>query len=90
MVTIERIAGFLTNPFTGVDRPVLDRTGLTGTFDFSLEWSSEPATGGTPEAQASGPSFFEALRSQLGLRLVAATALTDVLIIDHVGRPDEN
>ena len=91
-VTIERIAGFLTNPFTGVDRQVLDRTGLTGTFDFSLEWSPEPAITGPPDqaAASSGPGFLEALRSQLGLKLVAATAPTDVLIIDHIGRPDEN
>jgi uncharacterized protein (TIGR03435 family) len=90
-VTTERIAGFLKNPFTGVDRQVLDRTGLTGTFDFSLEWSPEPALTGPPDqAAASGPSFFEALRSQLGLRLVAATAPTDVLIIDRIERPDEN
>ena len=36
-ITIDRLAGFLTNPFTGVDRPVLNRTGLAGTFDFTLE-----------------------------------------------------
>jgi uncharacterized protein (TIGR03435 family) len=81
-VSMERIAGFLKNPFTGVDRPVLDRTGLTGTFDFSLEWSLEAA--------ADGPDFFEALRSQLGLRLVATTAPTGTLVIDSVERPDEN
>ena len=40
-VTTERIAEFLKNPFTGIDRQVLDRTGLSGAFDFSLEWSPE-------------------------------------------------
>jgi uncharacterized protein (TIGR03435 family) len=75
-----------------VDRQVLDRTGLTGTFDFSLEWSPEPAITGAPDqaAASSGPGFLEALRSQLGLKLVATTAPTDVLIIDHIERPDEN
>ena len=90
-VTIDRIAAFLTNPFTGVDRQVLDRTGLTGTFDFSLEWSPEPAITLLPnQAADSGPGFFEALRTQLGLKLVATTAPADVLIIDHLERPNAN
>src|SRR5262249_37017893 len=38
-VTMARIASFLMNPFTGIDRPVLDRTGLSGTFDLSIEWA---------------------------------------------------
>jgi len=90
-VTMERIAGFLTNPFTGVDRPVLDRTGLVGTFDFSLEWSPENTLTGAPDqAAATGPDFFEALRSQLGLKVVSTTAPTNTLIIDSIERPDEN
>jgi len=90
-VTIERIAGFLKNPFTGVDRQVLDRTGLTGTFDFSLEWSPEPdITVPRDPATVTGPSFLEALQKQLGLKLVATTAPGDVLAIDHIEHPDEN
>jgi uncharacterized protein (TIGR03435 family) len=90
-VTIERIAGFLKNPFTGVDRQVLDRTGLTGTFDFSLEWSTERDTTGPPDqAAASGPTFLEALQKQLGFKLVATTAPADVLVINHIEHPDEN
>lgn len=90
-VTVERIAGFLKNPFTGVDRPVLDRTGLTGTFDFSIEWSPERDTTGPPDqAVASGPGFLEALQKQLGFKLVATTAPAEVLVIDHIEHPDEN
>jgi uncharacterized protein (TIGR03435 family) len=90
-VTIERIAGFLQNPFTGVDRPVLDQTGLTGTFDFSIEWSPDRDITGTPDqAVASGPGFLEALQKQLGFKLVATTAPADVLVIDHIEHPDEN
>lgn len=90
-VTVERIAAFLKNPFTGVDRQVLDRTGLTGTFDFSLEWSPErDIAGPADQAAASGPSFLEALQKQLGFKLEGTTATADVLVIDHVERPDEN
>jgi uncharacterized protein (TIGR03435 family) len=90
-VTLERIAGFLKNPFTGVDRQVLDRTGLAGTFDFSLEWVPEPdMTGARDQATTNGPGFLEALQKQLGLKLVATTAQDDVLVVDHIEHPDEN
>ena len=88
---MERIAGFLKNPFTGVDRPVLDRTGLSGAFDFSLEWSLEPDIASPPDqAAATGPNFLEALQKQLGLKLVATTAPGDVLVIDRIEHPDGN
>jgi len=90
-VTIERFAGFLKNPFTGVDRQVLDRTGLTGTFDFSLEWSLDHDNTGPPDLTvASGPGFLEALQQQLGFKLVATTAPADILVIDHIEHPEEN
>lgn len=97
-VTLAQLAGIMMNPFTGVDRPVLDRTGLGGTFDFSLEWSlvpdnaqpPDPNQPRAPQATDSGPSFREALQKQLGLKLNSATAPVDVLVIDQVRRPEEN
>jgi uncharacterized protein (TIGR03435 family) len=88
-VTVERIAGFLTNPFTGVDRSVLDRTGLNGTFDFSLEWSLEPDSAQPlgPQPEVTGPTFLEALQEQLGLKLKSTTGPVNVLVIDHVEQP---
>jgi uncharacterized protein (TIGR03435 family) len=88
-VTLGRIAGFLTNPFTGVDRSVLDRTGLTGTFDFSLEWSLAPDSAQPLSFQAEdvGPTFLEALQQQLGLKLKSTKGPVDVLVIDHLQQP---
>jgi uncharacterized protein (TIGR03435 family) len=63
-------------------RPVIDSTGLTGTFDIHLEWTSDPATGGL--------SIFTALPEQLGLRLDSARAPTEMLVIDRAEKPSEN
>jgi uncharacterized protein (TIGR03435 family) len=88
-VTIGRLAALLANPFTGVDRPVVDRTGLAGTFDFNLEWALPPEPGQPLDSQPTdaGPSFLEALQRQLGLRLTSATGPVDALVVDHVERP---
>jgi bla regulator protein BlaR1 len=78
-----------------LSRPAVDETGLTGTFDFTLEYSPEadvaPA-GGAAEAQhePQGPTFREALEDQLGLKLKPAMAPLDVLVIDHVEEPSPN
>ena len=90
-VTMGRLAGFLTNPFTGVDRPVIDRTGLTGTFDFSIEWAlaTEPAQLGSQPADTE-PTLLQALQEQLGLKLKSTTGPVNVLVIDHVERPTED
>jgi uncharacterized protein (TIGR03435 family) len=77
-------------------RPVIDRTGLSGPFDLTIEWAPQ---GALPfEAQAildaspspDRPSIFTAVQEQLGLRLIAGTAPVDVLVIDSVGPPSEN
>lgn len=74
-------------PLTG--RPVANRTGLAGTFDFDLQWTSGPvaqALGATPLPD-DGPSIFAALQEQLGLRLESARDTVDVVVVDAVQRP---
>ena len=77
-----------------VQRPVVDQTGLTDTYDFNLEWSPTPqlapttrdATAGLPQPDE-GLSLFTALEEQLGLKLEPRRGPVDVLVIDHVERP---
>jgi len=77
-----------------LDRPVIDRTGLTQLFDISYE-SAFDVRGGkidtTSSSDPSGPpSIFTALQEQLGLKLEATKAPVDVLVIDHVEEPTPN
>ncbi len=91
-VSVARIAALLTNRFTDVDRPVVDRSGLIGTFDFDLEWSLPadlaPAPGAPAEVRE--PTFLQALEDQLGFRLRRGKARVDVRVIDHIERPAPN
>jgi bla regulator protein blaR1 len=92
--TMELIAASLSSLPDGLDRPVVDRTGLTGKYDFTLEWTPEPngsaahADGVLPSPQ--GTTFLEAVKEQLGLKLESTKAPLNVLVIDHVERPFEN
>jgi uncharacterized protein (TIGR03435 family) len=69
-------------------RFVLDGTGLSGTFDFILDWA--PAVNGIDDPSASGPSLMTAVQEQLGLSLESRKAPIETLIIDHIERPTEN
>lgn len=69
-----------------LDRPVVDRTGLTGTYAFSLEWAGRDPLAGDDTR----PSLFTAVQEQLGLRLEPATDAVDALIIDSVEPPSPN
>jgi uncharacterized protein (TIGR03435 family) len=62
-------------------RPVVDRTGLTGRFDFTLAWTPE----GSNDTDA--PSIFTAVQEQLGLKLQPARGPVDVLVVDGAERP---
>jgi len=70
-------------------RPVVDKTGLTRTYDIKLEMMQPgpPAEDGT---QDSVPSIFTTVQEQLGLRLESVKASVETLVIDHVERPAEN
>lgn len=86
--------GHTTSANTFAMGRVLDRTGLTGNYDFKLTYSGDMRIGGAlslPSDPSAGPSFVEALEQQLGLRLTKSMAPLDVLVIDHVDRiPTEN
>jgi uncharacterized protein (TIGR03435 family) len=78
-----------------VGRTVIDKTGLTGNYDFELKWTPEhgdqpSADSGQADAQNSGPSIFTALEEQLGLKLQSAKGPVQTLVIDHVEMPSEN
>jgi bla regulator protein blaR1 len=73
-------------------RLVVDQTGLTGAYDFTMKWTREQA-GDAEEAGSPGgdaPTYFTALQEQLGLKLVSAKGPVEVVVIDHIELPSEN
>jgi uncharacterized protein (TIGR03435 family) len=60
---------------------VIDKTGLTGPYDIDFEWTPDEADGAPPEAP--GPSIFNAIQDQLGLRLEAHKSPIEVLVVDR-------
>jgi uncharacterized protein (TIGR03435 family) len=86
-------------------RTVVDKTGLTGKYDFTLQWTPDenqggalrapegggpsPADGAAPP-ESSGPSIFTALQEQLGLKLESQKGAVETIVIDHVEKPSEN
>jgi uncharacterized protein (TIGR03435 family) len=81
-----------------LDRPLLDQTGITGRWDFTLDWTPDdsqfsgmgvkipPPTDGANQP----PALYTAIQEQIGLKLDATKAPADVMIIDHVEKPSEN
>ncbi len=82
-------------------RPVVDRTGLSGEFDFELSFSPDsvpdrgwpgnrPTAADQPPGDPSKPTLFVALEEQLGLKLESTKGPVEMLVVDHVERPSEN
>jgi uncharacterized protein (TIGR03435 family) len=79
-----------------LDRPVIDKTGISGRYDVALDWTLDdfqatrfsgfPA----PVDRTEVPDLFTALQEQLGLRLESTKGSVDVMVIDHMERPSEN
>jgi uncharacterized protein (TIGR03435 family) len=95
--TISNLTTYLSRE---LGRPVQDRTGLSGRYDFHVDWTpdSGPCAGsatddGGPAAAVgpmSGPSLFTALQEQLGLKLESTKGPVKVIVIDSVAKPDDN
>jgi uncharacterized protein (TIGR03435 family) len=78
-----------------VSRVVVNRTGLSGGFDFDLEWTPDQRSIARPDLpelsiDPNGPSIFTALREQLGLKLESGRGPVDVVVIDSVEHPTPN
>jgi uncharacterized protein (TIGR03435 family) len=77
-----------------LDRPVVDKTGLSGRYDFNLEWTPDDRQFGgrlPPGAPDSDkPGLFTAMQEQLGLKIAAVKGPLDVLVMDKLERPSEN
>jgi uncharacterized protein (TIGR03435 family) len=79
-----------------LDRVVIDRTGLTGTFDFHLEFTPDETTplgdpnARLPSADDTSVSILSAVQDQLGLKLESGKGPGEFLVIDHVDRPSPN
>lgn len=91
--TMQLLANSLTLG-NNIDRPVVDQTGITENVDFTLEWAQESAKPSSPAAEGlsdpQGPTFFQALKEQLGLKLEPTKIPMDILVVDHVELPSEN
>ncbi|HKQ86443.1 MAG TPA: TIGR03435 family protein [Candidatus Acidoferrales bacterium] len=89
-VTIQKIAEYLAAlPPANIDRPVVDHTGLTGEFDFTIDLPHGLSRGGV-STDDTAPSFVDILRDQLGLKLESATGPVRSLVIDHIEEPTAN
>src|SRR6185436_4072923 len=92
--TMEEFASFLQARI--LDRPVVDQTGLSGKFDFTLTWRPDQLPTPGPNAPPlpadldSRSDIFTAFQEQLGLKLEATKAPVEVLVIERVQKPSEN
>jgi uncharacterized protein (TIGR03435 family) len=98
------VSDFANQLSTFLGRNVIDKTGLTGKFNFNLKWTPDESQaamfkgpgdgggreGGPPPADSNGPSIFSAIQDQLGLKLDSQKGPVDVYVIASVEKPSEN
>ena len=82
------LAVLMGNISGAAGRVVVDKTGLTGNYEFTLRWDARPP--GSPSTDDDRPSVFTALQEQLGLTLEPDRASLRVLVIDRVEKPTED
>jgi len=98
-IPISNLVRFLSRQ---LGRKVIDKTGLTGNYDFTLKWAPDqnvptfigpgggPAPADSAPPDSSGPSLFTAVQEQLGLKLESQKGPVETIVIDHVEKPSEN
>jgi uncharacterized protein (TIGR03435 family) len=79
------IASLVDTLSASLGRPVLDKTGLTGRYDFRLTWAPDEN-----QTDSSAPSLFTAIQEQLGLKLESGRGPVPTIVIDHIERPSGN
>jgi uncharacterized protein (TIGR03435 family) len=93
-VAMEYLTWWLGQRLQQDERPVIDKTGLDGYYDFKLAYMPEPASGlpqdRVPLDASDRPNIFQAAREQLGLRLEPQKGPIEYFVIDHVEKPAEN
>ena len=82
-----QMAALARNLAGTVQRRVIDKTGLAGSYDLNLKWSTED---GSDAAANRAPGIFTALQEQLGLKLVPTKGPVETLVVDSVKMPSEN
>ncbi len=93
--TIAEVANFLQRYV--LDRPVLDKSGIEGRYEFTLDWTADEtqfigraSQMQPPRRTVEPPDLFTAIHQQLGLRLLPKKEQAPVLVIDRVEKPTEN
>jgi uncharacterized protein (TIGR03435 family) len=91
-VSMARFTAIMTG--VGVaDRPMVDKTGIQGTVDYYLEWRKVPdqmPRGAPIELDEDAPAFADALKEQLGIKMLSQKGQSEIFIVDHIERLSEN
>jgi uncharacterized protein (TIGR03435 family) len=90
-LSTKALAGYLSQPTSGLERPVVDKTGLDGTYDFVLNWVPHwnrflRGSGDGSVSPEEAAELFDALK-QIGLKLQPAAAPVEIVVIDQVEKP---
>lgn len=80
---MEALADYLTGQPAVDGRPVVDRTGLAGIYEIDLDYAFRVGANNKPE-------IFDAIQEQLGLKLDSIKAPFDLLVVEHLEKPDAN
>ena len=84
-ISMDGFADYLTEWSDAADRVVINHTGLTGEFDFTLNWAQDRGGGIPPDAQL--PGLFTALQEQLGLTLKSDKSAVPIVVIESASMP---